>query len=682
MKDFYQRFWITLALIAITIGVFLPVLRNEFINFDDGEYVTENVLVRAGLTWEGIKWAFATRHAANWHPMTWISHMLDVEVYGMKPWGHHLTNLILHLATTLTLFGILLSVTGYPWRSALVAAFFAIHPLHVESVAWTAERKDVLSAFFWMVTTWSYISYVQSPRVMTYLRVMVLFALGLMSKPMLVTLPLVFLLLDYWPLRRISLARHSTSAAALSKHGNLILEKAPLFVLSTISCVITYIAQHEGEAVRTLQKVAITDRISNALVSYVAYLGKMLWPRNLAIFYPYPIEGLPIWQVVGSGLVLVSITLLAVYLAHSRRYLVVGWFWYLFTLVPVIGIIQVGSQAMADRYTYIPLIGIFIAIVWGVPDLLGNIGLKGAREGRKIINLPILPFASAVSLLALAICTRIQVGYWRDSVSLFEHTLAATKNNVVAHTSLGDALREKGKIKQAIAHYSRALEIYPFDPNAMLNLGVALAEGGMVKEAILQFKKALKVNPNDADAYNNLGLALASQGNLSEAVEHYGKALALRPDFANAHGNLGLALAAQGRIDEAIEHYKKAIQLNPNLAEVYNDLGLALAFKGDLDGAVRQFRIAVQKNPQFVSAYYNLGVALGQLGKLDAAIQAYRMAVRLNPRHASAHKNLAIALYEKGDYVGAWREIRLYEEYGGKPPKTFLKALSEKMPEN
>ncbi|MDI6828453.1 MAG: glycosyltransferase family 39 protein, partial [Armatimonadota bacterium] len=469
MTKLVRLYGVPLLLLVATAGSFSLILGNGFINFDDGEYVTENAHVRAGLTWEGLKWAFTTGHAANWHPLTWVSHMLDVEVYGLKPWGHHFTSLLLHIASALLLYGILRRLTGFQWRSALVAGLFALHPLHVESVAWVAERKDVLSAFFWMLTIWAYSYYVESPKIRTYIPVLAFFMLGLISKPMVVTLPFVLLLLDFWPLCRTTFSRNSLCIIPPKKVGYLVLEKIPLFILSAVSCAITYLVQQRGEAVRTLQTVPIADRISNAIFSYVAYIGKMFWPRNLAIFYPYPVEGLPIWEVVWLGLVLICITFVAAYLAWSKPYLIMGWLWYLGTLVPVIGIIQVGSQAMADRYTYIPLIGIFIIIAWGLPDIIG-FTLKSKRKGEAIHSFGILPFGAIVSLVVFAICTWIQVGYWRDSVSLFEHTLAATKDNVVAHTSLADALREKGKLQLAAAHYSRALEIYPFDPIAVLNL--------------------------------------------------------------------------------------------------------------------------------------------------------------------------------------------------------------------
>ncbi len=430
---------IWLILITAVLLVYWQVGDHEFINYDDNVYITDNAQVQKGLTSKGIIWAFTTSHTGNWHPLTWISHMLDCELYGLNPRGHHLTNVLLHMANAILLFVVLRWMTGAIWRSGLVAALFALHPLHVESVAWAAERKDVLSTFFWLLTMVAYVHYVNRPGGKRYLLVLVTFFLGLMAKPMLVTLPFVLLLLDYWPLNRFK-PRAVTGSVEDQSLGfqssgddklpilKAVMEKTPLFLMSLFSCVVTVMAQQEAGAISTLEIVPFKLRIANGLVSFVAYMGKMIWPQDLAVFYPHPISDLQIWKPVAAGLFLLIVSTVALWVAQRCRYVLVGWLWYLGTLVPVIGLVQVGEQAMADRYTYVPLIGLFIVVVWGFADLV-----KGWRSRRWVVSV-----SAAVMVLALMAGSWLQVAHWKSSVKLFKHALDATSNNYVAHYNLGN----------------------------------------------------------------------------------------------------------------------------------------------------------------------------------------------------------------------------------------------------
>ena len=631
---------ICLLLAAITFAAFAQTLRCEFINFDDDQYVTGNVNLRAGLTWQGIHWAFTATMAATWQPLVWLSFIVDRQLYGLNAYGYHLTNLLLHIANALLLFVVLNCATGYRWRSAFVAALFAIHPLHVESVAWVTERKDVLSTFFWMLAMLAYVWYVRRPAVGRYLLVVLLFALGIMSKPMLVTLPIMLLLMDYWPLGRLDAAqsRPSTLNTQRSTLNRLVLEKLPLFAISAASSAITYIVQRKFGAVSTLQDLTIGIRASNALVAYTSYIGKMIWPRNLAIFYPHPLDTLPLWKVAGAGLLLIAISVLVIRAARSRPYIAMGWLWYLVTLLPVIGLVQTGAHAMADRFTYVPLIGLFVIVAWGIPDSLAHARISSASR--------YLPASACVIIVALMISTWIHVGYWRNSITLYEHALAITTGNYVAHDNLAAALLGQKRYNEAIHHY----------------------------------KKALEIDTGNAELYSNIGLALTRMGRLEDAMRWHQEAVRIQPSLASAHYNLGLALVKQGKAGKAIEEYRTAVRLQPDLAGAHNDLGFALAKQGMMDEAMAHFRAAIRANPDFAEAHFNLASVLAPRGKLDEAIPEYIEAIRLKPRLAKAHKELAIALFFKGDYAGAWREVRLCRKYGGRPHPIFLRDLSRKMP--
>lgn len=682
-----SKLWICLFLATAIIIVFGRAVGHNFTNYDDNRYVTENGMVLAGLTWRGVAWAFTSTHAANWHPLTWISHMFDVQLFGLKAGGHHFTSIVLHTIATILLFLAFARMTGFIWRSAFVALLFGIHPLHVESVAWVAERKDVLAAVFGMLALLAYIRYVQCPKFVTYLWVVVFFAMGLLAKPMLVTLPFVFLLLDFWPLGRTRLCHCSLVASTTSKIKTLVSEKLPLFVFSALACTVTYIVQQKGGAVTSTEQFPLGIRIENALVAYVAYIGKMIWPQKLAVFYPRPVAMLPTWQVIGAGIFLAAVTSIVIIASRGKPYLATGWFWYLGTLVPVIGIVQVGAQAMADRYTYIPLIGLFVMIAWGIPDLVKCTVVNREADEKKergstLISFrlsSILPFAAGLVVFSFITCAYIQVGYWRDSVSLFTHTLASTSNNALAHNNLGLALADKGEISTAIRHYRRALEIKPDFPLAHNNIGLALVDMKRFDEAVSHFKEALKSEPRSAVFRSNYGTALVGQGNLREAIEQFKEALRINPDYAAAHTNIGLALAKLGEFDKAILEYEKSLKLNPRDVRTILNLGVAFAMLGKFDKAIEVYQKALALNPKSADIHNNLGLAYASQGKIDEALEHYQEAIRIQPSLGQAHYNIAVVLAMKGQYAEAWREVHLSTRYGYAVNPAFVQALSQRM---
>ncbi len=576
-----------LALAAITFAVFGQTAHHEFIGADDPEYVYENPIVAQGLTPQGIVWAFTGVHVDNWHPLTWLSHMLDCQLYGLHPGGHHVTNVLLHTATVILLFLVLRQMTGALWRSAFVAAVFAIHPLRVESVAWVAERKDVLSGLFFMLTLGAYARHARRPWSWGhYGLVALLFALGLMCKPMLVTLPLVLLLLDYWPLQRAESA------------GKLVLEKLPLLALSGAGCVITLLAQ--SGAIQSTETVSLPLRFANALVTCVVYLGQMVWPAGLALFYPHPQKGLPAWEVGLAGTLLAGLSVVAWKERRRQPWLLMGWVWYLVMLLPVLGIIQVGAQAHADRYTYLPQIGIYVAVTW----LVAEWRVRGLQHG---------PFRVALGSLmtgiiaVLMVCAWKQAAYWKDGETLWTRSLACTTGNSVAHLNFGTALLNKGRVDDAIIHYQEALQI----------------------------------KPDYADAHFNLGIALAQKGRVEEAVTQYQQALQIKPDYAEAHLNLGNALAQKGRVDDAITQYQEALQINPNYTEVHVNLGNALMQKGRLDDAATQYQQALQIKPDYAPAHVSLGIVLVQTGRAGEAIAHIHQALQVEPANPGFQNNLA-----------------------------------------
>jgi Tfp pilus assembly protein PilF len=536
-------------LVILTLVGYAPVLKNGFTNYDDDTYVSENRHVQHGLDGETIRWAFTTTRAANWHPLTWLSHTLDWSLYGGNPLGHHLTSLVFHAANVVILFLLLGSMTGAWGPSAFAAALFAIHPLHVESVAWIAERKDVLSTLFWLLATWAYVRYARSPSVARMGAVTALMVFGLLAKPMLVTLPFTLLLLDYWPLHRDD-----------KGWRRLVVEKWPLFLLTAASCGGTYLAQSAGGAVASTGRFTLPARFANAVWSYAAYLIKTIWPTNLAAFYPHPGETIPGLGIALAALALAGVTALAYRWRRSRPYLLVGWLWYLGTLVPVIGLVQVGKQGMADRYTYVPLIGVFIVVAWATSTMR-----------RRTV-----PAAIAI-VLALAALTRAQATVWRDSINLFEHALAVTGGNPTAFVNLGSAYEAAGRIAEATTQYDDALRLDPANRAANNRMAGLLARQGRLDEAVVRYLVVLARNPADAETLDNLGVAFAKQRRFTDAIARFNAALETHPeDPAPILTNLGNALLLSGRRAEAIEKYREALRLNPGDAETEANLRVAL----------------------------------------------------------------------------------------------------------
>jgi len=598
-SDKNRSLLICLILTLAAFAVFYQVHSFKFVNIDDPIYVTKNPNIQGGITFKTIKWAFTTNYACFWHPLTWLSHMLDWQLFGPNAGGHHITNLIFHIANALLLFFVLKRMTDAIWQSAFVAALFALHPLHVESVAWVAERKDVLSTFFWMLTMWAYLRYIKKPSVARYLLTLLVFALGLMAKPMLVTLPFVFLLLDYWPLARIS---HFGRQIVY----RLVLEKIPFIVLSAVSSVIAFLVQQSGGAVLQLIKLDLKLRIYNALISYVKYIGKMIWPARLAFFYTHPGDSISVLYVVLSAVLLLVVTIFVLRFARNHRYLFTGWFWYLCTLLPVIGLVQVGSHGMADRYSYITLTGLFIIIAWGLPDLLRN------RPHRKVV----LWASSLVVLSTLATLAYLQTRYWKDSMALYQHALNVTNDNYIIHSFMADALIEDGHIEEAIRHNSQALQINPDCVNALNGMGVAFYKMGRIDEAIGYYKRALEIDRRNVEVYSNFGMALAAEGKFDEAVSLYNKALQINPDSINIRLNLGVALTSSGKLAEAIKEYEKILLIQPQNAVAHNDFGVVFFRQGKLDQAIEHFNQALRINPQYTDAKNNLSVALAEKQKL------------------------------------------------------------------
>jgi tetratricopeptide (TPR) repeat protein len=729
---------------GLTLGVFWPVMQCEFTNFDDPYYVTANPNVLGGLTLENIGWAFRTGYYANWHPLTWLSHMADIELFGGHVGGHHLTSLLFHTANTLLLFWVLNLMTGALGRSALVAALFAVHPLHVESVAWISERKDVLSTCFFMLTIWAYWKYVQSPRSKVqsqgtedrgqkledgrqkseasvtqhatrntqqglrstlhaprfYVLSLFFFALGLMSKPMLVTLPFVLLLLDYWPLGRLKLPWFEVESSMLDVRCSeppascpapsllhsptpilrLVLEKAPFFVLAIISSVITYIVQKQGGTTVLLGHIPLSNRLGNAFIAYLRYIGKMVWPSHLAVLYPHPLAW-PVWQVAVAAAVLLGLSWAAIRLARRHPYVAVGWFWYLGTLVPVIGLIQVGEQALADRYTYIPMIGLFIVLAWGIWEIAASWPERDFRLGS----------VAVLVVMVLAVGTRIQLQYWRTGRVLLEHSLKAGGGSGVIHGNLGVILAEEGNFAEAERHYAEALRLNPGYVRARLGLVMVLAQEGKmaeatnavrnmepaweaearrqlgesfldrmkVSEAIEQYSAAARLDPTNAPIRERLGLTLAQAGKTAEATEQFAALVRLRPD-AQAHYYLALSLVASGQAEQAAEHYREALRLKPDWPEALNDLAWLLATCPRPE--LRQPAEAVQlaERACALSGHHEARF----LGTLDAA---YAAAGRLAEAITAAEETRRVALAAQDQAVADAAAERLELYRAGRP---------------
>jgi tetratricopeptide (TPR) repeat protein len=666
-----------LLLVMAVLAVYGRVLSAgfQFVNFDDDDYVVQNPGVRGGLSAEGLRWALTTTQAFNWHPLTWLSLQLDASLWGLDPRGYHLTNLLLHAANTLLLFVLLWRMTGALWRSFFLAALFGVHPLHVESVAWVAERKDVLSTFFWMLTTSAYVTYVRRPGLLRYLLVVLWFSLGLMAKPMLVTLPATLLLLDYWPLGRFAA---SAGGARKSLVGKLIAEKLPLFALAAASSVITVISQ-QG-VVKQLVHFPLHVRIMNALVAYVTYLAKTFWPTRLGCLYPHPGDQLPPIEVALAALVLLGVTAAALALARQRPYIVVGWFWYLGTLVPVIGLVQVGVQAMADRYTYVPLIGIFVILAWGLPDLLG------AHWSR------LVPSLGAAALVAYAVLAFAQVGTWRNSRTLWQQALAVTSDNPVAHYHLALALSgQPGESGAVIRHYEAAVRLFPSYAPAHNNLGRALLGIGQIDRALKEIEEATRLAPGNANAFYNLGVAWDAKGDTERALRAYDETLRIDPSYGNAWNNRGVLLERKGDLAGALDSFRQAVQLRADAVPYLRNLAYLLYESGrtaEADALYREllqgdtgwpaalareaWSLATHPDPRARNAALAvrgarqacqatrfqdfhlldiLAAAYAAAGRFDGAVATARKALELSNQQGNAQAAAAIqqrlALYEK-----------------------------------
>lgn len=678
------------AVLALTTFVaFEQVRRNDFVDYDDQQYVTENAHIKAGITRDSVLWAFTTPYAGNWHPLTWLSHMLDYQLFGLDAQWHHMTSLLFHIANTLLLFWVLKQMTGAVWPSGFVAAAFALHPLHVESVAWVAERKDVLSGFFWMLTTAAYIRYTKRPGIGRYLLVFLGLGLGLMSKPMLVTLPFVLLLLDYWPLGRLELKNKGLGEnLPQSESGKndyqilpawcLIVEKIPLFILVAASSATTFIVQQVGGviavqqkagAVLQVDKLPLYIRFTNALVSYVSYIAKMIYPSRLAVLYPHPTNTLPTWQPIVCFAILAVISAVTIYTVRQRRYLIVGWLWYIGTLVPVIGLVQVGSQAMADRYTYLPSIGIFIMLTWGAVELLGKWRL------RKIA----LRIVAWLVIAALLMCTRIQVQYWQNSLTLFGHAIEATRNNYIMLHSYGYCLNKQGRKDEAIAYFNKALQIYPQFCSARRDIGIVLLEQGKLDEAIVCFNEALRLRADWPELYSGKGTAYYLKGSYGLATQNFDEVLGLKPDDYHTHFNIGMVMVKQGNYDKALKHFNEALRINPQFLGARANVGVVFLEQGKYNEAIKQFEEVLRLDPSYPEAIRNLrialnrqnqvnkgkkvsqlksdypdallkmGTAMARQGKYNEAVKYFNELLRLKPDSIEALNNLAWMLASTED---------------------------------
>jgi tetratricopeptide (TPR) repeat protein len=622
-----RDFWISVSLFTASLVMFGQTCRNGYTNWDDPAYVEQNSRVLTGFNVTNFEWAFTTFHAANWHPLTWLSLQLDAQLFGPRPWAFHLTNVLLHGANTVLVFWLLRKATGDAWCSCLAAIFFGFHPLHVESVAWITERKDVLSAFFWLMACLTYGWYASRPQWPRYLIVLVVFGAGLLVKPMLVTLPFVFLLLDFWPLGRIQQLSgdHATNsdmvtAAPRFGIGRILWEKVPFLILSVASSAITLCAQVQSNALRSLDEYPLTARGANALCAYCAYLGQMFWPSNLGLFYVHIDPAQRTWGALAALAFLVLVTVTVCVQRRSFPYLPVGWFWYLGTLVPVIGLVQVGTSARADRYTYVPLIGLLVAIVWLTADL--------ARRARMF---PIAAIFGVFLTLACALSCWTQLGYWRSTTILWEHTLEACGDSAVAHMNLAAEYAKRGQHERSARHYRDVVRFEPDNAYAHHDLGVALHRLGRVEDAIQQYREAARAQSDWAWPRFSLGITLAKAGNPDEARAQLEEALRCDPQFAQAHGELGKLLFSVGHLDEAIPHLTMAAESRIADAQIDYDLAQILASRGRYQDVIALLQRSAESHPRDFNLYCLMGYALQRSGDKDAAANAYREATRLNP---------------------------------------------------
>lgn len=645
-------------LVALTLAAYWPVNGHKFISLDDPRYIYDNPQVKAGLTWPGAVWAFRTGYAGNWHPLTWLSHMADCQLYGLNPAGHHLTNLLFHVTNALLLFLLLHRMTGSLWRSTFVAALFAWHPLRVESVAWAAERKDVLSTFFFLLTLWAYVRYANTecrrgestadaspagygPHTTVhkshftfhispfYLLSLVFFACGLMSKAMIVTLPCVLLLLDFWPLRRIQVL----SPFAIRHSPFVVGEKLPFFALALAASIVTYLVQQSAGAVSSLEHLPIRLRVANAVVAYVRYLFLTLWPRDLCVIYPYTWH-VPLAWVIAAALLLAGLSGMCLLRVRHQPYLIVGWLWFLGTLVPTIGLVQVGSQSLADRYTYIPSIGLFLLVVWGLDEVSNRLPWKRL----------FLPTAGTLAVAACLVCTRHQLNSWQDSESLYRRAISASNENYIAYDGLGSALEAGGDLVGAIQWYSEAVRLNPHYSDGQYDLGTALMREGELDDAVPHLTAAIAASPAFAHAHINLGKAFLDEGELDQAGLQFRVAVRLTSNDPEAHYNLGTVLLMRANVDQAVACFSEALRLKPNYGEAHGNLGIALMRQGKPEQGAAHLAVAAKLSPADPEALINLGLAYLKLNHLQDAADQFSESLRLDPESPSSHYHLALAL--------------------------------------
>jgi tetratricopeptide (TPR) repeat protein len=628
---------LALLIVVVTVSVYLQAGKFDFLNYDDPIYTTENTVVQQGLTLPGIIWAFTegTYHTNYWAPLTWITFLIDSELFGMAPGGYHITNVLFHVLNSLLLFYVFLRLTGNKWKSFVLALFFALHPLHVESVAWISERKDVVSTFFWILTLSAYARYVRKPGIAGYSAVFVLFICCLMGKPMGVTLPFVLLLLDYWPLGRYGGGQPVQMRAFWGKFRRLVWEKLPLFLIVAILLPLTFYAQGKAGALKSLETIPFFFRLENVLVSYASQVLKTFWPINLGILYPYP-ESLPSWQWITAFVGFVLITWIALKYFFKYPYLIVGWAWFLGTFVPVAGFIVIGPHVTADRYTYIPLVGLFLMAIWGGSDLCTYLKIS-----KKI--------AIFLTVSAVAACTWLthkQIGYWQNNITIYTHTLEVTEVNWPVHLNLGTAYRELGMEGLALEQYRQALRLRPDIIELQISVGEVLDTMGRTGEEVTHYKNALQIKPESAQIHTALAVALDKNGESGSAIAHFLKAIELDKNSAEAHQGLGVTLFNQGQVDLAIEHYWKAIRVDREFALAYKNLGVALMAKGQLKKAYARLMDAIAFDPDYAEAYYALGVFHLKNGDKIAALNYFNRALQIDPTHKSAQEGIQIA-FEK-----------------------------------
>ncbi|MGB8226155.1 MAG: tetratricopeptide repeat protein [Sedimentisphaerales bacterium] len=615
------------VLAVITIIAYEPLRHNGFVGYDDDEYVLDCPQVRQGLTLETLKWAFAEPHFHNWHPITTLNYLIEYEFFGINAFGYHLTSLLLHIINSLLMLMILKKMTGAFWPSVFAAAVFAVHPLQVESVAWVAEQKNVISGLFWLLTIAAYIRYAEKPAAGRYIVLLLVYGLCLMTKAIVVVVPFVLLLLDFWPLRRIT----------RNTMGRIIIEKIPLLISAVLLIVVTTLAQKSGGAIKTMPYFAFQYRLENAIVSYARYPVMMVYPVNLAVFYPHPGPKIALWQPLLAMLTLAVITGLVFYFGRQRRYLITGWLWYVGTLVPVIGLIQLGGQAMADRYMYLPMVGLLIIIA----ELLSEAAQKW-RNSRYVLFV-----ISGVIFIVLIIVTRNQVRYWKDDFTLFGHAIDVTKNNENMHYNIGHAYQQKGQFEKAMEHYKEALRIEPGDLQAMNNLGVLLLSQKKTDEALKIFEKAVQLNSRYIDSINNLGLALREKGRVKEAMEKWQQVLDLEPMQPEAHYNIGVTMLRNGGYSQAVEHLRKALEKKRNWVEVYNYLGTAYMAIGQFKAAMDSYNEAIKLKPNDINIESNIALTLAKLGKTEEANQIWQRILARDPENFKAHYGLGRLLADK-----------------------------------